>query len=251
MAVVLLLSMGFLAHEEQGFPLVSGICLMENEAYHKSLPPGSITIGFEVQADALFKISFKDRVVQAGQFRKGFHTIALPSPDFFRRTDTHRVILECKSGEKQVSKEILIAIRLLPLYIVQKGGERRKQRAYTLSFLIGTRLMYSTRKFAPSDISFELELPPWEGEYDPFGLIDGRKKPVSGVPILGAAAVLYHLAKSISSEEEAAGKDIVPQKKHQIETTFMKKNSAGDLWRWKALISVESKDLENRLPSPP
>jgi len=250
MAVVLLLSMGFLAHEEHGFPLVSGVCLMENEAYYKSLPPGSITIGFEVQTDALFKISFKDRVVQAGQFRKGFHTIALPSPDFFKRTDTHRVILECKSGEKQVSKEILIAIRLLPLYIVQKGGERRKQRVYTLSFLIGTRLVYSTRKFAPSNISFELELPPWEGEYDPFGLIDGRKKPVSGVPILGAAAVLYHLAKSFSSEE-AVGKDIVPQKKQQIETTFLKTNSAGDLWRWKALISVASKDLENRLPSAP
>ena len=237
--VVIFLWTGVCAADEQGFPLVSGICLVENEVYQRNLPPGKITIGMQVRADTLFKISFEDRVLQAGLFRKGFNTIALPSADFFRKTGTHTFILECKSDESVVVKEIVINIRLVPLYVVQKMGEERKQHVYTLSFLIGDRLIYSTRKFALSDISFKLELPPWEGRYNPFGLIDGTKKPVSGIPILGAAvAGLYYLAKSLSPVQDINEENIVPQKKQQIETTFLKTNVSGDLWQWRALIFI-------------
>jgi hypothetical protein len=242
-AAAVLLCTSVLSAEKQGIPLISGVCLVENEAYHSGLPPGKITIGFEARTDALFKISFKDRVLHAGLFRKGFHTIALSLPKFFQKTDTHRFILECKSGDSVISKEIVIDVRLVPLYIVQKVGEKKKKRVFTLSFLIGSRLLYSTRKFAPSDISFEFELPPWEGRYNPFGLIDGAQKPVSGIPILGAAAGLYHLAKSISSARKTTEEDVVPQKKQQIETTFLKTNVSGDLWQWRALIFIEAKDL--------
>jgi len=235
---------GVCAADEQGFPLVSGICLVENEVYQRDLPPGKITIGMQVRTDTLFKISFGDRVLQAGLFRKGFNTIALPSADFFRERGTHTFILECKSGESVVDKEIVIDIRLVPLYVVQKMNEERKQHVYTLSFLIGDRLIYSTRKFELSDISFKLELPPWEGRYNPFGLIDGTQKPVSGIPILGAVAGLYHLAKSLSPAQDINEEDIVPQKKQQIETTFLKTNVSGDLWQWKVLISIKTIDIE-------
>jgi len=242
-AVFLLLFIGLYARQELKLPLVTGICLMENESYKKSFPPGKITIGFEVLDDTLYKISFKDRVVDAGQLQTGFHTFAIPSPDFFRKTDTHRLLLECKSGKIVAVKEILIDIHLIPLYLVQKGGEEGKQPVYTLSLLIGNRLVYSTRKFAPKDISFELKLPPWDARYDPFGLIDDVPKPVSGVSILGAAASLYYLAKYLISPEETDNEDFVPQKKQHIETTFLKTNSAGDLWQWRALLSITAKDL--------
>lgn len=246
MAVVFLLFTGVYADKEQGFPLVSGICLLENEAYRKNLPPGKITIGFDVRSDALFKISLEDRVVQAGKFQEGFRTIALPSREFFQETGTHKLVLECKSDGEVIAKEILIDIRLVPLYVVQKAGEKQKQHVYTLSLLIGNRLVYSTRKFAPRDISFELKLPPWEARYDPFGLIDDVSKPASGVSILGAVAVLYHLAKSFSLAEEEADEDFIPQKKQQIETTFLKTNAAGDLWQWRALIFITAKNLKNQ-----
>ncbi|MEE8605577.1 MAG: hypothetical protein V3S65_09390 [Candidatus Aminicenantaceae bacterium] len=242
--VVVFLWTGVCAADEQGFPLVSGICLVENEVYQRGLPPGKITIGMQVRTDTLFKISFGDRVLQAGLFRKGFNTIALPSTDFFRKTDTYTFILGCKSGESVVDKEIVIDIRLVPLYVVQKMGEEKKQHVYTLSFLIGDRLIYSTRKFSLSDISFKLELPPWEGIYNPFGLIDRTQKPVSGIPILGAVAGLYHLAMSLSPAKDINEENIVPQKKQQIETTFLKTNVAGDLWQWKALIFIKTIDLE-------
>lgn len=242
--VVVFLWTGVCAADEQGFPLVSGICLVENEVYQRGLPPGKITIGMQVRSDALFKISFGNRVIQAGLFRKGFNTIALPSADFFRKTGTHTFILECKSAKSVVAKEIVIDIRILPLYVVQKMGEERKQHVYTLSFLIGDRLIYFTRKFALSDISFKLELPPWEGRYNPFGLIDGAQKPVSGIPILGAVAGLYHLAKSFSPSKDIDEENIVPQKKQKIETTFLKTNVSGDLWQWRALIFIKTMDLE-------
>jgi hypothetical protein len=230
--------------EDQGFPLVSGICLVESEAYQKKYPPGKITIGLEVLTDTLFKISLENRVLDAGLLRKGFNTLSLPSKDFFRETDIHSFFLECKSEESFVSKEITIDVRLFPLYIVRKRGEEKKQMVYTLSLLIGNRLVYSTRKFSPSAISLDLELPPWEGRYNPFGLIDGAQKPVAGVPILGAVAGLYHLAKSLSPAEEKKEENAVPKKKQRIETTFLKTSISGDLWYWKALIQIKTKDLD-------
>jgi len=117
--------------------------------------------------------------------------------------------------------------------------------------LIDDRLIYSTRKFALSDISFKLELPPWEGRYDPFGLIDGKQKPVSGIPLLGAVAGLYYLAMSLSPVKDIDEENNVPQKKQQIETTFLKTNVSGDLWQWKALIFIKTIDLEqNSIPIP-
>jgi len=249
--VIVFLWAGVCAADEQGFPLVSGICLVENEVYQRSLPPGKITIGMQIRTDALFKISLGDRILQAGLFRKGFNTVVLPSQGFFQKTDTHTFILECKADESVVSKEIVIDIRIIPLYVVQKMGEERKQHAYTLSFLIGDRLIYSTIKFALSDISFKLELPPWEGRYNPFGLIEGTQKPVSGIPILGAVAGLYHLAKSLSPAKDIDEDNIVPQKKQQIETKFLKTNVSGDLWQWKALISIKTMDLEKDTLSMP
>jgi hypothetical protein len=102
-------------------------------------------------------------------------------------------------------------------------------------------LIYSTKKFALSDISFKIDLPPSHGQYDPFGLIDDIKKPPEGVSILGAVAALYQIAKSLAPGEVEIDKDTSIQKKQRIETTFLKTDIAGDLWQWKALISLKSR----------
>lgn len=214
--------------------------------YKKSLPPGKITIGFDVRADTLYKIFSEKQVIQAGLFRKGFHAVDLRSSDFFRKTGTHRFELECKWGDSVIAKEITIDIRLLPLYIVQKASQSWKQRVYSLSFLIGDELVYSTRKFAPADISFKIDLPPWEARYNPFGLMDGIQKPptATGIPILGAAVGLYYLVKTLSSPEKKTNEDIAPIKKQRIETTFLKTIESGDLWQWRAWVSIRAKDVE-------
>jgi hypothetical protein len=236
---------GVCSSEEEGLSLVSGICLVENEVYQRDLPPGKITIGLQVQTEALYKISSQGRVIHGGVFQKGFNFLALPAQDIFDKTGTHTFVLECKSGEWTAMKEIVIDIRLLPLYVVQKWGEERKKHEFTLSFFIGNQLIYATKKFASSGISFKFDLPPSEGRYDPFGLIDDIKKPATGIPIFGAVAGLYHLAKSLSPGEEKKGEDTVFQKKQQIETTFLKTNVTGDLWQWRVLILLKSRDMIN------
>ncbi len=236
----LFLITGICAGEEEGFPLVSGLCLVENEVYQRGLPPGQITIGLYVRTDVLFKISARDRVLKGGIFPRGFNSLVLPAAGFFDKTSTHTFLLECKADESLAAIEIKIGIRIVPLYVVQKMGEERKKHEFTLSFFIGDRLIYSTRKFELSNISFKFYLPPSNGQYDPFGLIDGTQKPVSGVPILGAVAGLYQLAKSLSPGKGKKEEDIVVQKKQKIETTFLKTNTTGDLWQWRALISIKT-----------
>lgn len=239
----ILLFTGVNSGDEGGFPLVSGICLLDSDVYKRSLPPSRISVGLQVRSESLYKISARGRVLHAGIFPKGFNSVDLDAGDFFNRTDTHTFVLECKSGETVVKKEIMIDIRILPLYVVQKKGEERKKHAFSLSFFIGDRMIYSTRKFPPSDISFKLDLPPSDGRYNPFGLIDGAQKPVSGIPIMGAVAGLYELAKSLSPGEKTKEENQVPQKKQRIETTFLKRDMAGDLWQWRALISLKAGDM--------
>ncbi len=242
--VFLLLFSGVNAGEEGGFPLVSGVCLLDSGVYKRNLPPGRIAVGLEVRSESLYKISARGRVLQAGVFPKGFQSFELDAAGFFDRTNSHSFLLECKSGEMVVKKEVTIDIRLLPLYIVQKKGEERKKHVFSLSFFIGDRMLYSTRKFPPSDISFKLDLPPSDGRYNPFGLIDGAQKPVSGIPIMGAVTGLYQLAKSLSPREKIQEEDTIPEKKQRIETTFLKRDMAGDLWQWRALISLKASDMD-------
>jgi hypothetical protein len=232
---------GICAGQEQGLPLISGICLIENKVYQSGLPPGKITIGLQAQAEALYKMSDRGRVLQGGVFKKGFNFLPLPAKEMFTRTGTHTFFLECKAGEWTFAKEIIIDIRLVPLYVVQKRGEERKKHEFTLSFFIGDRLIYATKKYAETDISFKIDLPPSDGRYDPFGLIDDVKKPAEGVPIFGAVAGLYHLAKSLSPGKEEEDYSNF-EKRQQIETTFLKANISGDLWQWRVLIILKTNE---------
>lgn len=232
---------GVCSGEDEGIPLVSGICLVENEVYNRGLPPRKLTIGLQMQADALYKLSSKDRILDAGIFYKGFNSLVLSAQDLFIKSDTHIFMLECKADDWEVQKEIVIDIRLVPLYVVQKGGEERKKHEFTVSFFVGDQLIYATKKFELSDISFKIDLPPSDGRYDPFGLIDDVKKPPEGVSILGAAAALYQIAKSFSPEKDKDDKNSVIQKKQRIETTFLKTNVDGDLWQWRALILLKNR----------
>ncbi len=241
-ALCVVLLGGVYARVEEGYPLVSGICLVETEAYHKGLPPSKITIGLQVRTDTLYKISAHGQVFQGGIFAKGFNAITLPAEGFFNHTDTHAFVLECKAEESVAVKRIVIDIRIVPLYIVQKMGEERKKHEFTLSFFIGDQLIYSTRKIPMREISFKFDIPPSDGRYNPFGLIGGTQKPISGVSILGAVAGLYQLAKSLVPAEEKKEEDVIIQKKQQIEMTFLKRNLSGDLWQWKALILIKTSD---------
>jgi hypothetical protein len=56
---------------------------------------------------------------------------------------------------------------------------------------------------------------------------------------------------SLSPAKDIDEENNVPQKKQQIETTFLKTNVSGDLWQWKALIFIKTIDLEqNPIPIP-
>lgn len=242
---------GGVAYDQEGFPLLSGIYLVDSGDYAKGLPPSEITVGFQVRSEALYKISSRGRVIKGGIFQKGFNSIDLEAGDFFDRTETHSFLLECKAGEAVIQKEIMINIRIFPLYIVQKRGEERKRHEFTLAFYLGDRMIYATKKFPARDISFTLELPPSTGQYNPFGLIDGAKKPVSGIPIMGAVSSLYQLAKSLSPRKKNEEGDRIIEKKQQIEMTFLKTDMLGDLWQWRALVSLKSSDPDKeRMPTP-
>lgn len=221
--------------------IAADIFLIDSENYYRHTPPGKIIIGIEVLTDALYKLSaWEEGIIQGGLFQKGFNLLAIPAQGFFDKTGSRQYVLEFKKDNLLEKKVISIEIRLFPLYVVQKRGEEEKKIEFTLSLFIGNRLIYATRKFSLPEISFKLDLPPSEEKYNPFGLIKGTQKPVNTVSVLDAVAGIYQLAKSLTSrrEEEAT----VMRKISQIETSFAKRNAAGDLWNWKALVTLKIED---------
>ncbi len=241
--VVIILS--FFVQAEAIDKIAKEIFLVDSEMYQKHIPPGKIILGIEIQADTLYKLSSYEGVIQGGLFQKGFNFLAIPAQRFFDKTASHLFELELKKDNYVEKKEIMIEIRLLPLYVVQKRGEAEKQREFTLSLFIGDHLIYATRKFSLKDISFKFDLPLSDGKYNPFGLIKGTQKPVNTVSVLDAVSLIYALARSLSPKKESDEDDKAIEKKYQIETAFVKRNIAGDLWEWKAFISLKTKDAQN------
>ena len=221
--------------------IAAEIFLVDSEIYRKHVQPLRVLIGIDTRSDALYKLSSQEGVIEGGLFHKGFNSLALPAQRFFEKTGSHSFFLELKKDDLLEKIEIIIEIRLLPLYLVQKRREAEKRHEFTLSLFIGDRLIYASRKFSMHEIGFKLDLPPSDGKYNPFGLIKGTQEPINTVSILDAVAGIYQLAKSLAPKKEKEEEAEAIEKKNQIETAFVKRNAADDLWEWKAFISLKIK----------
>jgi hypothetical protein len=249
LSFVLLMGLICVLPAEGVISLVSEIFLIDSEIYQKYVPPGRILIGVEMESDVLYKLSSQSEVLQGGLLRKGFNSLSIDTQGFFEKSGSHKFVLETKVEDSLAKKEITIDVQLMPLYVVQKRGEEKKKYEYTVSLFVGDRLIYSTRKFALGDLSFKLDLPPSDGVYNPFGLIDGRQPPLNTFSIPDAIAGLYQLAKTLTSGKGKESQDKTIQKKQQIETTYVRRNASGDLWQWRALILLNTKDLDKDGPT--
>ncbi len=222
---------------------MSGIFLVDDEMYRRNVPPGEITLGVEMEAEALYKISAQNEILRGGLLRRGFNSLRISTGGFFEKSDSHVFVLEMKSDDSLEKREITIDVRLMPVYMVQKSGEERKKYEYSVSFFIGGRLIYSTKKIPLSDITFRLDLPPSLGIYNPFGQIDGMYKPPQSFSILDAIAGIYSLVDALGSGKDKENRDQTMQRKQQIETTFVKSDARGNVWQWRALIQLKTKTL--------
>jgi len=231
-----------LVHTQGRLSLVSEIFLVNDEMY-KYVPPREIILGVEMEADSFYKISAQDEVLQGGLLRKGFNNLHLSAQGFFEKSGSHRFVLDMKSDGSLEKKEITIEVSLIPVYLVQKRGEERKKYEYSVSFFIGGRLIYLTKKIPLSDISFKLNLPPSQGVYNPFGQIDGMYKPVQSVSVLDAIAGIYSLVNTLGAGKNKGKHNLTVQRKQQIETIFVKSNTRGDVWQWRAMIQLKTKTL--------
>lgn len=242
-AFALLLGVLSLAPTQGRLSLVSDIYLVDGDMYKKYVPPGEIILGVEMEADALYKLSAQDEILRGGMLRKGFNSLRISTKGYFEKSGSHVLVLEMKSNESLEKREITIDVRLMPVFMVQKRGKQRKKYEYSVSFFIGERLIYSTKKIPLSDITFKLDLPPSQGVYNPFGQIDGIYKPIQSVSILDAIAGIYSLVNTLSSDKDKKDREENIQRKKQIETTFVKSDTQGDIWQWRALILVKTKTL--------
>jgi hypothetical protein len=243
LAFALLLVLFSLAHTQGRLSLVSEIFLVEDGIYKKYVPPGEIILGVEMEATALYKISSQDEILRGGLLRKGFNSLPISAQGFFEKQGSHTFVLDLKSDGTLEKKEITVEVKLMPIYLVQKRGEERKNYEYSVSFFMGGQLVYSTKKIPLSEISFKLDLPPSQGVYNPFGQIDGMYKPIQSVSILDAVGVLYTLINTLGAGQDQEKSSANIQKKSQIETTFVKRNTRGDVWQWRALIQLKTKTL--------
>jgi hypothetical protein len=241
--LALLLGLSSFSHTQGRLSLVSEIFLVDDEMYRKYVPPGEVILGVEMEAEALYKISAQNEILRGGLLRRGFNSLRLSTRGFFEKSDSHVFVLEMKSDDSLEKREITIDVRLLPVYMVQKRGEERKKYEYSVSFFIGGRLIYSTKKIPLSDITFKLDLPPSQGVYNPFGQIDGMYKPPQSFSILDAIAGIYSLVNALDSGKDKENRDQTIQRKQQIETTFVKSDTRGNVWQWRALIQLETKTL--------
>lgn len=239
---LLLLIVPFDLFAESQIPWIVDIALIETETYNKPTPPAEIPIAVEMEDEAYYKLSDKEKVIKGGLFHRGFNILYIGASGFFEKSDSHVYFLDLKKGNSFLRKEIEIDIKLEPQEKVIQPAEKVVNPEYQLSMFVGDELIITSKKVSPKKIPLKVDLLPWPEEYRPFGPVDTSEYSFNSFSIFSALGVLQGLLKNLGKgrEKEQQVKSI--QKRRQITTTFVRIDTEGKAREVEAVITLKTRD---------
>lgn len=189
------------------YPWVLKIGFVESSAPQAkpaaSSPPAELIIGLEMANEAYYKLLDGVNVLEGGQFKRGHNSVSLDTSKLFRESGAHAYILELKSGDFIVRRELAIDVRLNSFGVVGNQAPSGKIPEYLLKLFLGDNLLASSRKSPPSTPPIKIELPQPTGVYDPWGPGYQNKPEIPNtIPILGIPAIINELIKSFKKKDE-------------------------------------------------
>lgn len=240
--VILILSFNLYSYDLEEFSLVTDIWLAEIGEDKMFTPPDRLVIGIDLTENAYYKLSDKENVIKGGLFRKGPNFIDIEANDLFKKSGTHIYSLDLKVGEFVLREKIEIDIQLDADDVDVQSKDKAENPEYELSMFIGGRLVLSSKKFLPKNLSFEIEKPPLPENYGPFYEVRGRDKNpmLNSFSIIDAVGAAYGLIKKMIDKKRTR-KTEQPLKKYKQQTvTFIRRDSEGVSREIHAVVTLKS-----------
>lgn len=240
--VIFILSFNLYSYDLEEFSLVTDIWLAENSVDKLFTPPERLVIGIDLTENAYYKLSDKENVIKGGFFKKGPNFIDIDASDLFKISGTHVYSLDLKVGDLIHTEKIEIDIQLDSGDADAQTKDEAENPEYELSMFIGDRLVLSSKKFLPKDLSFEIEKPPLPENYGPFYEVRGRDKNpmLNSFSIIDAVGAAYGLIKKMIDKKRTR-KIEQPLKKYRQQTvTFIRRDSEGVSREIHAVVTLKS-----------
>lgn len=240
--LLLMMIVSFDLYTESQIPWIVDIALIETETYNKPTPPAEIPIAVEMEDEAYYKLSDKEKVIKGGLFHKGLNILHIEASHFFDKSDSHIYFLDLKRGNSLLRKEIEIDIQLESQEKVFEPVEKVVNPEYKLSMFIGDELIITSKKVSPKKIPLKVDLPPWPEEYRPFGPVDTSEYSFNSFSIFSAVGVLQELLKKLKKGKSKEDQPKPIPRLRQITTTFLRRDSEGMIREAKAVITLKTGD---------
>ena len=226
--IILFVSVNLTA--QQGNDLIKGISLIKNPNEIFSSPPRQIRIGIDMAAQAYFKLSNDEMILNAGILPKGVNSLTIPTDTFFEKTATFTLYLEIKRGNIITRKDIILDIQLAVMEIPKKVLPEAGISEHNLSLYIEDQLV-STRIQKREIIQpIQPDLSQIPRNDDPFYVpkeSDELTRMRNTVSIIDALLMGYQLIKSVTKKKDKEEPILSLQYTHSLSLKFLKKNPQG------------------------
>lgn len=237
--LLLMMIFNFYVYAEEDVSWIADISLIKSKIFDDPTPPAEIPIGVELTTEAFYKISNNERTIKGGLFHMGLNILHLDASHFFEESGSHVYFLDLKRGDLILRKKIEIDIQVDSQKAVMKPDEKIENPEYRLSMYIGDELIITSKKLPHKDIPLKIDMPPWPGEYKPFGPVDTSEYGFNSFSIFSAVGAILDMLKKLKKEKEEERS--IPVERHkQIITTFLRMNSEGITQEVKAVITIRT-----------
>jgi len=243
----------FIGRWKQKYPLVTELALINRDAYQGPNPPDKLIIGISIENDAYFKFSGKEGTIKGGLFKRGFNSFSISSEMLFERPGSHTYVLDLKTGDLVLRKEVEIDIRMDSFEFRQEAPEIEKrppravqQPEYKISMYVGDELIASSRKLPPFTLPINIDLPPWPKDPSIYGPIYKDQFALNYFSIADAVGAIYDLLKNLNKGKKGEGisSSKPVQKQMQITATFLRRDLRGKATEIQAVITLKTRHLK-------
>jgi len=185
------------------YPLIDRLNFLVPAPAKERAIPEMIRLGFDLTAEAFYKIHLEGQPLEGGLWTKGLHLVQLPLPfsfdhpfslnlDIFLKTKRitikRRVVLEFKVETKSLQTQDLIVQRQDAPPVKSIEGE--------VALFIGDTLIYKATKYLQKQIPLKITIPPPNPPgTKPYLVPQKEQYPMHSVSILDAVAAIANVIK--------------------------------------------------------
>ncbi len=244
--------LAFLSRWRVRYPYIPEIALIAGIGGNPIIVQGILPLGFDLSADAYYKLSEGSTVLKAGLFKSGPNILSLDATDLFLGPGRRIYILELKAAELIVKKEIALDIEVSWPKVESKVPSLKRQSiSYKLFLYVGDELVMSSQK-TESPIPLNLDLKP---NQNPFGFkpdyyVTRNNPGTNYISIFSAIGVLYQLLKDLLKKKDAKAEPPKIQLVQEMTISNKQKDADGNDRETKVSIKLKTRNLPYVLSAP-